>query len=438
MSSEVGRRRVTLVPPGPVAAGAAVEVRVAVPDGAAAGATRVVAIEPDGTEHDLAAERGDDPQLLRTWWHPAGVGTARVRVGFDDGTTEEHELEVLDVAGPALPWFQGAWLDPFGVSGGYGFTRTPGAEDARAMITAMAAVGIRMVVVTYVEYLGTFAYPSDIEFFDHDVGRVASGSVFDFDLVEAVLDQADREGMHVFLGLGRSGDTHLLWEFDDARWDGRNATAIDIATRVADELWRRYGQHPSLYGWYLTHEMNDLARASAYYDPVCAHVAGLAPGAPVLVAPAGTPIVDRDALARSRVDIFAYQDAVGAGYVPNVYTYDPRRRIETLDEIYAGYRAAHRDSGKHLWADLEIWEMDGSVGYTGAYPPSWERVAEQLKIAARHVDLVTAYEWSGFMDHPGSANPRTDPRALELYTRYAAYHAQVRGAGADGRSGVPA
>jgi hypothetical protein len=39
----------------------------------------------------------------------------------------------------------------------------------------------------------------------------------------------------------------------------RNEEAIALSTRIARELWQRYGHHRSFYGWYLTHETRDLS-----------------------------------------------------------------------------------------------------------------------------------------------------------------------------------
>jgi hypothetical protein len=187
---------------------------------------------------------------------------------------------------------------------------------------------------------------------------------------------------------------------------------------VAHELWQRYGAHRSFYGWYLTHEMNDLARASAYYDPIAEFCHGLAPEKPVLVAPAGTPVVTPELLASSAVDIFAYQDAVGTGYVPYKYTYRPENRIAMLDAIYEEYSAWHANTGKHFWSDLEIWQMDGSQGYGGSYPASFSRVKQQIDIECRYAEMLTGYAYHGFLQAPGASFEKPVAQAQELYQDY--------------------
>ena len=62
-----------------------------------------------------------------------------------------------------------------------------------------------------------------------------------------------------------------------------------------------------------------------------------------------------------------------------------------LDEVYADYQRRHQGTRKHLWADLELWEMAGP-DYGHAYPAPWSRVARQLAAECRygHVPMHTA------------------------------------------------
>jgi hypothetical protein len=107
--------------------------------------------------------------------------------------------------------------------------------------------------------------------------------------------------------------------------------------------------------------------------------------------------------------------------VPYKNTFDPQRRIDTLEKVYTNYVEAHRDSKKHLWANLEIWQMDGPE-YGNSYPPKFERVREQLQIARRHVDVVTTYQLIGFMDPPDSKVVVGGQRAIDLFKSYQSYY----------------
>jgi len=425
----------TVVPAGPVSDSGSVELRLAVPNLSAN--TRLVHVsffwDAANRQHVIAQETlsvAPHERILVSRWascaRRAGPHTLIARVTQDGRTRElRRPLTIVPCDTPALPQFGAVWFDPGGLTA-YAHDGAMTDADVRAMVGSLDHLGVTTIIITYVEYFGRFYYPSALRFYDRDMKAEATGMMYDFDVVEAVLAAADQHGMHVFLGLGRGGDTPLLWDYDAADWAERKHAAVNTSCRVATELWQRYRHHESLYGWYLTHEMADLARASAYYDPVAAFCHSLSPDKPVLVAPAGTPVVTPELLRASQVDIFAYGDAVGAGYIPGKYTYQPESRLRMLDDIYRQYRQWHEDTGKHLWADLELWEMDGSQGYSGAYPAAWERVRQQLETEAKYVDFVTAYECSGFLQGPGARVRLKDPRAERLYGGYEAYRAARR------------
>ncbi len=421
-----------VIPPGPVALGARLEVRLAVQNSADTEMPAHVAFfldaeSPDSMIGEQTITVPAHGKGLARVWHtcnaPAGTREIRYKLKTPSGErTGTWPVEIVDWATRALPYLQGMWIEPLAVLLGAADTKPETLRQAiKDSVAAMDRLGVRVLIIAYVEYLGQFFCPSGIEFFDADVQRTSKGPDCSFDMVGAFLSEADAHGMHVFLGLGRSGDTRLLWEFDKPDWDSRNAKVMDIAKNVARELWQKYGAHRSFYGWYLTHEMSDLARASAYYDPLARYCHELAAEKPVLVAPSGTPVITPELLAASAVDIFAYQDAVGAGYVPYEYTYRPENRIAMLDDIYKRYSAWHANAGKHFWSDLEIWEMDGSQGYGGSYPASFSRVKRQIDIECRYAEVLTGYSYHGFLQSPGASSEKPVAQAQKFYLDYAEY-----------------
>lgn len=432
----------TVVPPGPVSDRIEVEVRVGLRNTGATERTCHVSIRCDARELLAAAVTlpAGGSRLVQTWWDTAGqAGEHRLSFRVEgDGALVAAEgqwpLRVVATETPTLPMFQAGWLDLLGLlKSVYPRNRDATAEDLRAIVDAMHGLGMDTAIVTYVEFQGHFFYPSKLRFHDRDLGKEAAGQWLPYDAVETILAQADRHGMHVILGLGRGGDMGLTGE--GLKDPERLHTALSVSQQVAAELWALYRGHPSLYGWYLTHETNDLVSAAAYYDPLADFCHALAPDKPVLIAPAGTPLGDSTVLARSHVDIFAYQDAVGAGYVPYEYTYVPERRLVTLDALYADYQRRHQGIRKHLWTDLEIWEMAGPQ-YRDAYPPPWSRVARQLAAESKYVEMVTAYEVLGFLEATGSTLRLEDRRAEALYRAYQAHSADtVRRASGRGAAG---
>ena len=427
-ASHVG---LTAIPPGPVTDKVQVELRVGIRN------TGKRPLKAHALLHvnrripsrlvldELVTVPAGGSRVVSARWNTSGqAGVHRILCRVEFGSVKRDmswAIEVIASPTRTLPYFQGAWIDGYGGMDPAALGAEAVERELRRGVDAMHQLGIRVLIYTYPEWYGKFYYPSKLTFFDRDIQDTARGSSCLADAVGAVLSQAEKNGQHVIVGLGRNGDLHLLWEFEKPDWPERNKQAVEVAKKVAAELWSKYGKRKSFYGWYLTHEMNDLARSAAYYDPVAQFCKELAPDKPVLIAPAGTPIWPTEVIRASRVDIFAPQDAVGAGYMPFVYTYDPAKRIAELDRIYAGYRRLFEGTGKHLWTDLEIWEMDGKSGYANSYPPKMERVRQQIEAQMRHVDMLTAYSYFGFMQHPGTAPVQRDERASKLYNDYVAY-----------------
>lgn len=432
LPAPVGRPGFTVVPAGPVSDQTNVELRLAVPNRTDRPAAFAVSFFWDRVAEDnlirkQAVQVPPGGVALARAWAPtarlAGERKLLYRIEGPGGIVQgDWPLTVVASRTPALPILSAGWLDPLAVGRGiYGRERDMAPADVAAVVDMAKRLGMTTLVVTYVEYQGSWYYPSRVRFHDPEARKEVAEQRFNFDIVGTILERAEENGMHVLLGLGRSGDTNLLWEFDKPGWQERNRRAVGISQQVAEDLWAKYGHRRSLYGWYLTHEMNDLEKASAYYDPVAEHCHSLAPEKPVMVAPAGTPKITRDVLERSKVDIFAYQDAVGVGYVPYQNTYDPKRRLAQLDEVFVWYRRLHNNSGKHLWADLELWERAGPPDRHPTYAAPFGRVKQQIDIEARHVDVLTGYELFGFLEPPRVGAPLPDPRAGRLFEDYARY-----------------
>ena len=360
-------------------------------------------------------------QSLHSSWFStrgiAGANNVQYRVTGPGGETVEGAWPMTVVASTsrAVPLITAAFFDPGAVLGVYPATRAMTAQDLRNEVNSAHAVGVDTIIITYSEYVlngwGSF-YPSP-----------SFNSAASFDVVGTLLNQASQNGQRVLVGLGRGNDLTLT--FDGFNDPARNAAALAHDTLVANELWDRYGSEPSFYGWYLTHEVNEIGPASAaYYNSAVQMLRGFEADKPVLVSPSGTPVISPSILANSEIDVFAYQDAVGAGYVPYVYTYDPQQRINQLDAVYSSYAAAHNGVNKHLWTNLENWQMNGPA-YSNAYPASIDRVLQQLDIEKNYVDVISSYEWIGFMEDPSSTVGMWGNRARNLYNGYRSHYDQT-------------
>ncbi|REJ72447.1 MAG: DUF4434 domain-containing protein [Planctomycetota bacterium] len=319
------------------------------------------------------------------------------------------------------PAAQATFLDPGAlIHGIYPGKRPVTEDDVRAELDALHELGIDTIVITYVEYIhntwGAF-YESSID------ELTAHPNLLKFDLVDVVLSQADKNDQQVLLGIGRGDDPFLTYTGCDD--PDRLEPALDLAKRVIRELHEKYAtRYESFGGWYLTHECRDIAYASRYYNPLAELCHELTPGKPVMIAPDGAPKADADSIAACKADIFAYQDAVGAGFVPppqEKYSYDPEVRLKGLAEVFERYAAWHAENPeKRIWATVELWQMDGPE-YTAAFPAEWFRVRRQLEAVTPHVEGIIFYECGGFLESPESEVESGGPAAVRLFNAYRAW-----------------
>jgi hypothetical protein len=89
-----------------------------------------------------------------------------------------------------------------------------------------------------------------------------------------------------------------------------------------------------------------------------------------------------------------------------------------LKDAYRQYAQWHAETGKRIWSDMEIWEMDGTKEYSGAYPASFERVKQQIEIEFPHVEMLTCYAWHGYMQCPESTAETPNPKGRKLFNAY--------------------
>ncbi|MCP4784854.1 MAG: DUF4434 domain-containing protein [Fuerstiella sp.] len=196
--------------------------------------------------------------------------------------------------------------------------------------------GIQTIVITYPEYISN----TWRAFYNSTIPELTKfKNPLGFDFMETVMSQADANQQFVMLGTGRGSDPTLT--YDGCKDAKRLAAARSLSGKIIRELHAKYvKRHHCFSGWYITHECRDIQYASPYYDFVADLCHALTPGKPVMIAPDGSPVADAETIAASHVDIFAYQDAVGAGFVPapmERYSFDPEQRLSRLDSIFSRY-----------------------------------------------------------------------------------------------------
>lgn len=258
-------------------------------------------------------------------------------------------------------------------------------ETWEAKVEEMADLGLDTVVIMSVALAGKAFYPSRLM---PQRWRPMAAQ----DPLEAVLRAADRRSLAVYVGVG------FFQEDTGALLGGEEEHRLREG--VPRELADRYGHHESFAGWYLPVEEGIRGRFSDAYrryteelSSSCLRAASL----PILIAPYGTRTVQADErfVAQLRdlpVTYIAYQDEVGV----------EKTQVGELDAIYRRLAEAHRQAGRPLWTDLELFRSQGRVYHSPLLPAPPARVLAQLEAESPHVDKVLAYQFLGLVNPPDS------------------------------------
>ncbi len=243
------------------------------------------------------------------------------------------------------------------------------------------------------------------------------------DPLEAVLSAAEKYGVKFFIGGGFYGD-----------WQSPNIISDPQAARyrlqAIEEITKLYGHHRSFYGWYWPNEAfinRYFSEEFIQYVNTCSRLARqLTPHARIMIAPYGTRVAVPDdkyvrQLASLDADIIAYQDEVGVR----------KSKVEETPAFYEGLRKAHdRAQRAAIWADVEIFEFEGTVYQSALLPASFDRVLRQLAVVSPWVDKILVYQYQGMMNKPTSAAFAGSPQSTTLYTAYVDWlHTRKQGTG---------
>lgn len=280
------------------------------------------------------------------------------------------------------------------------------AEDWRRKVREISQIGMEYIVI-----MATALY--DKCYF--------KSSVFPFadmpcsDPIEAVLDEADKCGLKVFLGNGFYGD------WTKAGQNIRSQEVIDRSFRAMEELTALYAHHPSFYGWYFPDEtciILNFSKDFVKYVNLCsARCRELTPEKKTLIAPYGTNLALTNnrfirSLAELDVDFIAYQDEVGVR----------KTKVDRTKRIFEKLRTAHDKAGRsELWADIELFDFEGMVYKSALIPAPFERVKKQIENVAPYADKILCYQYPGILNPSSSESFAGHPDSAKLYDSYLNY-----------------
>ena len=275
----------------------------------------------------------------------------------------------------------------------------------------MKAAGIDTVIMIRCGYRKFITYPSE-----YLIGKYQCYTP-PIDLVELFLSLADKYQLQFYFGLYDSG---RFWD------TGEVESEIDDNKFITEEVWKKYGHHPSFKGWYLSMEISRRTKGAIEgFQSMGLHCKQISNHLPTFISPwidgkkavmASSQNVSKEQAVslkeheaewaeifdgiKGAVDIVAFQD----GHVD----------YHELDD-YLGINKKLADKFKlQCWTNCESFDRDMPIKFL---PIKFEKLQLKLDAAKRaNYDKAITFEFSHFMS-PQSMYPS----AHHLYNRYLEY-----------------
>ncbi|HEX6338020.1 MAG TPA: DUF4434 domain-containing protein [Jiangellaceae bacterium] len=296
------------------------------------------------------------------------------------------------------PRLTGSFLQPWLVDGW-----TPEQWDAELQHLREACIFEVVLQWTVDSGANTAIYQSDI---------VAAGRTESDDVLARALAAAERAGVDVYVGL-QVNDEWWRTYANDRTWLSAES---ELAQRLIDEIWTRYGAARSFAGWYLPFEVDNWHfggpdawdALASFYAAVGRRAKRATPNLPIVISPFFNPDggltpaewakMWATILPAAPIDAIALQDGIGAGHAS----------ADQLVPWFAATAAAIKTAGTatELWATTETFTSDFG-------PMDIAAVVEDM-IAVQ--PYVSRY-WSFSYDHYQSPQ-QVDPAVHRTYLDY--------------------
>ncbi len=424
--------RLELIPPSPISDKVEIDIRGAIQNNSAQQQQFTAALYLD---HESPADRISADQLTVPAHASRGVYARRSAAGLagkhrvilvvtgPDGIRRcESPLQVLASDSASTRTIDGAWIglihwSPEEAKYWYSDIVKLTDQDWRQQIQGMHGLGMDTVIVQQVfqnqeyygrndiattGYKGKANYPSELY-----PGR---SPIAAHDPLEAILSQGDALGMHVFVGVGMYA------------WFDFSAASLDWHKKVAGELWRRYGHHPSFYGWYVSEETygslipdqgepaKDRYRAeiTRFFAEFQAYCRSLAPEKPVMLAP------NAHGLMKSQdvwPQVLAHIDVL----CPFAFARMPEGDV-TGEQAAAIYLRMCQRTHTHLWLDLEAFSFEGKA----LIPRPIAEIKQDLSQFSVFEKII-CYQYTGIFNAPDTRIKPGGDRTVTLYNDYLKY-----------------
>ena len=232
------------------------------------------------------------------------------------------------------------------------------------------------------------------------------------DPVEAVLAQADKDGMNVFLGVG----LYAWFDFTPA--------SLTWHKKLATELWDKYGHHPSFYGWYVSEEQDGgLADAQARKDIVhffaefSKFIKAKTPDKPIMLATNSHNLRGAEDTYRKllpNLDILC----------PFAFHRMPNTDL-TGEQAAAKLQALCDEAGSHLWMDMEVFDFAEN---NALVPRPIKGLLSDLH-RFPNFEKILCYQFPGLLNSPTMSIKPGGPNTVKLYLDYKQYLDSIKSSG---------
>lgn len=233
------------------------------------------------------------------------------------------------------------------------------------------------------------------------------------DPIEAVLQQADEEGMNVFMGVGMYA------------WFDYTKGSLDWHKKVAEELWQKYAHHPSFYGFYVSEEgMGSLdcfekdpqkkgmrqQEVLHFFKEFKQYCYELAPDKPVMFAPNGWGVGEAREIypqLLENVDIIC----------PFAFARMPQGDLTGIEAVTLLQQFCN-NAEAHLWLDLEAFLFDDKEKYL--VPRPIDEIKKDLLLFDTFEKII-CYQYPGVFNDPEMFVRIGEESTIQLFKDYKEY-----------------
>jgi hypothetical protein len=290
-----------------------------------------------------------------------------------------------------------------------------GAKEWESDFQYMKEAGIDTVILIRSGYRKFITYPSN--YLIQQKGCYTPP----IDLVDLFLTLADKYNMQFYFGLYDSGEY----------WDtGNMQHEIDHNKFVIDEVWAKYGHHPSFKGWYLSMEISRKTKgAIEAFNSLGKQCKMVSNGLPTFISPwiDGKKAVMAASGVISKTDAVSLQEhetewnEIFSGIKDNVDAVafqDGHIDYSELTDFFTINKKLADKYGMQCWTNAESFDRDMPIKFL---PIKFEKLKLKLDAARKAgYDKAITFEFSHFMSPQsmyGSAH--------HLFNRYQEYKNQI-------------